>query len=206
MYPFLKNASLETRMNMWLLMCRPLLEQIIAFHLAEPSNSNKEAIHRLTRQTFRKMTLLSKQVSVDTIQVFLGYDFDNVARKAWDEAAKRHEDRIRGKPMPLKIRYRPVKKPEEKNLMPKELVTYTNLLTALCPLCNKQHIRANLSPSHLINQHGIDTPEPIELFHRLKKIISLNKKGKFSRWRTLKRRAEIVDLYIDSINELINFY
>ena len=45
-------------------------------------------------------------------------------------------------------------------MTPKELVDYTNLLTAKCPRCKDKIIRA----SHLSVEHGLGTLDPIELW------------------------------------------
>jgi len=208
LYPMIYHCSLETRINLWDLMCRPLIEQTFALFEAEQSRSNQEALLRIVRTTFRRMTLLSNKVENTTIEKFLNYDFIENCRKA--VAIAREKWRIRtGKNQSDKSKEEIQVKPKKRNMMPKELVRYTNLLTAKCNQCPGKIIRVQ----HLKQSHDLDVPDAVELWEELAKIEQVQhkydeRKGKWItkvlRKETIEKRAEVVRNYIEKIHNMLN--
>ena len=82
LYPMLIHCSLETRSNLWSVMCRPLTEQTFSLFQSEQSESNRKALLNIMRITFRKMTLLNTRVENKVVEKFIGYDFINKCSKA----------------------------------------------------------------------------------------------------------------------------
>ena len=161
----LKHCSLETRTNFWILFCRPLLEQTFALFHEEQYNSNKEALMLTLRVTFRKLTMLTRNVGVEIINKFIGYDFVKESMRAIEVAKYKWINKdpdfqeIRWIEFKDKMKDLEAQEEKKKNLMPKELVEYTNLLTAKCTKCKEMISKA----SHLLNVHNIEVPEPIKL-------------------------------------------
>jgi hypothetical protein len=215
LYHMLKQCSLETRTNLWELMCRPLLEQAFILFETEQSVSNKEALLCTARNTFRRMTLLAKNVEVDTINKFMRYDFIQHSSDAVRKARRKWNIRVKRENLSLEeeIKFEEEEKKEgkskkkEKNLMPKELVDFTNLLTAKCTKCKGKIARA----SHFLNDHGLDIPEPIVMWtkleemtiHRIRRIRG-KKKKLVNRKETIKKRGSYVQNYINQIVNLLS--
>jgi len=208
LYPMLHHCSLETRTNLWSLMCRPLLEQTFALFESEQSKSNKESLLCVTRTTFRRMTLLSKRVENKIIEKFINYDFLENCRKAARTAKSKWEKRA-GKETDEENKESNHTKPKSKNMMPKELVEYANLLTARCPNCPGKMIRTQ----HLKQNHNIYIPEATELWDELSKLeknqVRYNKnkgewKTRICRKETIQQRAEVVKYYLEKIKAFLN--
>ena len=208
----LRHCSLETRTNLWQLMCRPLLEQAMVLAEAEQSKTNLEAVLCAVRNTFRRMTLLKKNVEIGTINTFIRYDFLEKSTEAVEKARAKWRYRTNRRKLTLEeeIRMEEEEKTrsmktikKEKNLMPKELVEYTNLLTAKCTKCKGGIIRT----SHLLSKHAIDVPEPSELWTILQKMViqkwvrtSRNeRKQVILRKETIALRAEFIQNYIETV-------
>jgi len=110
-----------------------------------------------------------------------------------EEEIKREEEK---KNLALKL------KPKTKNLMPKELVEFTNLLTAKCTKCEGKIIRT----AHLLNIHGLAIPDPIEMWNILEEINSVKtrmvngkKKVTINRKKTITERALAVQNCINQV-------
>ncbi len=95
LWPMLKNISLDYRINLWTVLVRPMFEMLIGLYETE-GKTNKEKIHRLIRKTFRKFTLIKKNVSNKVIFKLMDFDFEErvhkvmqITRTKWD-ARKNH--------------------------------------------------------------------------------------------------------------------
>ena len=204
LYPLLQHCSLESRINLWELMCRPLIEQTYALFDAEDSESNKLSLIRVARMSFKKMTLLAQNVRNRIIEKFSGKDFITQA-KISVEKAKANWAR-RSKKLNHPYTGKNSMESRQKNLMPKELVNYTNLLTAKCKLCEGKI--ANVT--HLHDNHQISLPEPEDLWDDLNEVLvnrennkGFQEKTQVDRKETIKRRALIVQSYITQIQYIM---
>ena len=168
LYPMLTHCSLETRTNLWTILCRPLIEQTFALFEAEHSKSNKKLILGTIRTTFRKMTLISTRVENAVIEKFMNYDFIGRCNESVRKAKQKWEQRMGRSVQDHQIGIPNQGRGTEektKNLMPKELVEYTNLLTAKCTKCPQTIIRT----THLEQKHNIKVPNAIELWGYFRK-------------------------------------
>lgn len=212
LYLMIVNCSLETRINFWNIFCRPLIEQTFALFYDEDSRSNKRNLLNLVRSTFRKMTLLSNRVEIAIIDKFMGYDIEEHCKNAVKKAKDKWERRM-GRSTPdcegiEKEHNNHIRKEKGiKNLMPKELIDYANILTAKCTKCENTIARI----SHLRAVHNLVIPDVIELWDQLKNVNIKEKKFRngvaiavINRKKTIAKRTEIAKKYYDSITELLN--
>ena len=182
LWPLLKNVSLDFRINLWTVYVRPLFEMVIGLY-EEEGKSNRNKIESLIRKTFRKFTLLKKNVSKKVIVALMDFNFENrvkevseITKIKW-EARVRHETPI----YPANLR-------EEKSVKiyyPKELQVLLNLKTALCMKC-----RVPCSSKHLSDKHSIHIPTNDEVLKQMFLVSTLMQKE--SRKNILDRTGEIL--------------
>jgi hypothetical protein len=73
LYPILNNVSLDYRINLWKIMARPLFDQLLCALSKENSSTNVEEIITMTRQTFKRFTLLGKTVPNKIVEHLMDY-------------------------------------------------------------------------------------------------------------------------------------
>jgi len=211
LYPMLINCSLETRSNLWSLLCRPLLEQTFALFESEPSASNKELLMSTIRTTFKRMTLLNSKVENKVIEKFIGYDFIQKCRASVDKARYKWNCRIgrSEKDSGKLIREKTTGIRKYQNLMPKELVDYTNILTSKCTKCVGKIARS----SHMDKEHNINIPNALELWDQLNKIFVYNyyhnsrtnrTERKIHREKTIQERAKFTNHLLQKIKQVLD--
>ena len=162
LYPMLTHCSLEMRTDLWNIFCRPLLEQTFSLFDSEISESNQKGLLRTMRMSFKRMTLLASRVENEIIEKFIDYDFVGRCSDAVAKALRKWEQRtgqISLSDEKADKRESSIGERKKKNLMPKELVEYANLLTAKCTKCPGKIMRV----SHLSKDHSIIIPDVREL-------------------------------------------
>ena len=106
-------------------------------------NSDKDVVLRSIRKTYKKFTMLKKNVSNGVINTLMNFDFKN---------------RVRNVLMPTKCKWE-ARKSHTIPTYPQRLPSPThpfdqllNLSTALCPRCLS---KVACSSSHMVNQHNV---------------------------------------------------
>ena len=89
LFPLLRNVSLDYKINLWQVLIRPLFDMLLG-HFQVECVSNREKVLVLMRKSFKKFTLLKKNVGNDVVMTLVGNDFServqyvcDVARKRW---------------------------------------------------------------------------------------------------------------------------
>lgn len=160
--------------------------------------------------SFRKMTLLANNVEKDTINKFLGYNFEEHCMEAVANAKEKWEKRLKREPIVIKVTKEVLQQERssvQRRYMPRELAEYTNMLTAICPMCPGKVARA----CHLNTIHNKNVPSPSELWDLLKqfevKQTKITRRGvteKVNRRKTTNLRGNIVGNYITEIKSVLD--
>ncbi len=183
LWPILNKVSLQYCKNLWTVLIRPLFEQLTILYSLERSKTNQNRVENLLRYTFRKFTILKKNVPRKIIDDLMQFNIEGrahhnlkVAREKWEERSK--------KQMNLDFLERSnctANQECEERILPRELRILINLQTAKCPNCTNSNYRI-CSQNHLAEEHGISIPSyenlitEIEL--RTKRVLERRKKEK----------------------------
>jgi len=149
------------------------------------------------------MTLLAQNYRKRIIQKFSGKDFVTQAKASAEKAKANWTRRSRKLNHPYTDENSMDSR--QKNFMPKELVNYTNLLTAKCKLFEGKI--ANIT--HLRDNHQISLPKPEDLWDDLNNVVSReNNKGfqektQVDRKDTIIRKALIAQSFITQIQHIM---
>ena len=78
-------------MNLWTIFIRPLFEKLTILYSIEISRCNKAKVELVLRYSFKKFTLLKKNVSNEIVQDLLQFDIEErsadnveVAKQKWE--------------------------------------------------------------------------------------------------------------------------
>jgi len=157
LWPLLRNVSLDYRISLWTILIRPMFEMLVGLFEREP-HSNREKVFGLFRGTFKKFTLLCKNVKNSTVDLLMDFDFEKRASQVVELCRNKWRSR--------KLCKVPVYSPQSCSVRkhsvfwPKELQVLLNLKSALCPEC---HIPCG--EFHMLS-HNIFIPSDTSLFQR----------------------------------------
>lgn len=211
--PTLYNASLDFRKNLWQIFVAPLYEFVLPLFKYEQSKTKRERAETLLRKSFKSYTCLKKTVKTDLINDLMGYELTerseylyHVSEQKWifrerGEAYKQSEDKC----LPAK------KQSQHQNLcknMPKMMVKYINMQTALCPKCKQNGRLVACSRDHLEYSHDILIDTIYQLTEKLKtpkearsrECDNVNKK----RATALKAAETLIQINIEKIEGFLN--
>ena len=79
LYPYLKNASADTRKDMWQTMVKPLFNTALVLLNYEPSETQKETLERAWRGTFKQFMMLRKGTSTELVNRVINFDLQSTA-------------------------------------------------------------------------------------------------------------------------------
>ena len=203
LWPVLKKISLEYRKNLWTILIRPLFEQLTILFYSERSITNKDKVLLLLRKTFRKFTLIGKNVENAILDDLMGFNLEDRADWNTIQAKKRWEKRLGKKLYPaeneeevMKLKERIMKKTHR--LLPHQLQEFLNLQTSKCPLCPLFCSKVHLE------EHGIEIPSYDEIIRDVENKTLEAKKEKLSRNKTLDRLGKFIEIYNEKIKGHLN--
>ena len=226
LYPILRRISLSYRINLWKLLAKPLFDQLLFNLYAERSITQINNIETLARTTFRKFTLLTRNVPRRVINSLMDYKVMERAGNMVENALSKWQKRIGAKSNPLipgllhktenerSTKNEEITKEaseEEKLVLPRELVDFLNFQTALCKKCTKSQV-CNIEHSnfvHDLNLPGFEETMVVMKDLQVKKTVLVNRNGfnckevKLDRKKTLDSCKQFLELHIDSIRNLI---
>ena len=76
LWPVAKKVSMEYRKNLWKILIRPLFEQLTLLWEMEESKTQQAKVECLLRGTFKKLTLLKKNVSNEIIGDLMQFELE----------------------------------------------------------------------------------------------------------------------------------
>ncbi len=143
LFPMLSSCSLSHRKNMWQTFIVPLFEFTLPLLSYETGGANIRKLEILLRKTFRSFTFLAPKTALIDVDALMGYNLCAREKAVRYVSEKKWETRLEGRlydaasdlTLPtLEWRLQNIAKH-----LPKEAVTYSNLLCALCPRCPAVH-------------------------------------------------------------------
>ncbi len=214
LWPILNKVSLQYGKNLWTVLIRPLFEQLTILYSLEKSRSNKSRVENLLRYTFRKFTMLKKNISRSIIDDLMQFNIEERAQYNLRITIDKWEKRSK-KPMNLDFLERSnsiESKSYEDRLLPRELRLLINLQTARCPHCTR-HSYQMCTQQHLAQEHKILIPKYTEVIEeierRTKTILAQRKEEKIKKTPVKTTRAEefsyVSSFLLKHIEELNNF-
>jgi len=133
LWPLLRNVSLDYRINLWNVLIRPTFETLIGMFEREP-RSNRERVLGLLRGTFKKFTLLCRNVKNSTTDLLMDFDFEKRASQVAELCRSKWRSRKLCE-VPI-LPYQGCSVRKHSVAWPKELQILLNLKSAMCPGCN----------------------------------------------------------------------
>jgi hypothetical protein len=202
LWPVLNKVSLDYRINLWNMLIKPLFEMCLSLY-TEISSTNQEATRTMIRKTFRKLTLLKKNVSRDTVEKLMDFDFDQRVAETMEVTKVKWEARKRNvtPEYPTKETMTKNLKKKLKILYPKELQEMLNISTAVCNKC-----RVPCGPAHMVTEHKIYIPDTETVLQRMKEINEKGRNQKANRKAILRNAGEYLKPFLSSMKEHLNNY
>ena len=199
LWPLLKAFSLTERINLWTILCRPLIEMLIFPYYAERSTVNINKVHIKVRQTFKKFCLFKKNIDNETIEQLMDYNLHERAGKVVQTTDIKWNARLQHKaPNPNEY---PKEKPEKNTIkwLPKELVEFINIKTALCKDCNTP-----CNSDHLAEAHNTQVPTNNEILEIIrKKSEEIKDQRGLKKSETLKLIGECIKPHIELVRTFL---
>ena len=199
LWHLLRKVSLSYRTRLWTILIRPLFEQAMMLYYSERSATNKEKVQIALRGTFKKFTLLKKNVSTDVINDIMNFDIDERAIHNMEITKTKWEKRV-GKKLYIRSEtdhqetHEKVKTPR---ILPKELVDILNIMTACCPSCNGEVCK----PVHMLNAHQIFIPTYKQIMSEIERRTQDCINYKLSREESLEHVSSFINVYIHIISQ-----
>ena len=205
LWPVLKRVSLDYCKNLWSILIRPLFEQVSMLYYTERGRTNKEKVQQTLRYTFKKFTLLKKNISNDIINDLMQFDIDERAKYNMQVTKQKWEKRINGQQYVEESSTNAVRDETQETqrkirVLPKELQTILNLQLAKCSKCPPTQI---CSKKHLEEHHQILIPAYKELITNIEEKTKEAKANKLSRKRTLDYVGRFITIYINRITQFL---
>ena len=198
--PFLYQADLDTRKNLWQVFIQPLLEFALPLYKWETAISNVKRANSVFRSTFKLFTGLSRRSENTLVDLLSGYDFNLRASLNYKIYSEKWICRKNGTVLnyeDIPISFRKALHPDKRNLckfMPKEFIHYLNLTKSSCPTCE--------TPStfdHLECRHHLKLPNANELLRLCQKV----QDGKAPRKESLELMREIINPYLRRLRHFL---
>lgn len=195
----LRKVSMSYRINIWTILIRPLFEQLSMLYYSERSHINKEMVDRALRMTFKKFTMLKKNVSTAIIDDLMRFNINNRADRNMEATKTKWETRM-GQLMYVRApesQQEQFKEEKTPRLLPKELQEVLNLSTALCPRCSGEVC----SHSHMKEEHCIIIPEYKSMILEIERRTKDAKDAKLKRHFGLEHVASFLTIHIDALKK-----
>lgn len=204
LWPVLKKVSLEYCKNLWTILIRPLFEQLSILYYCERGQTNREKVHLALRYTFKRFTLLKKNVSSEIIHDLIQFDIDERSNHNMQITKRKWENRL-GKTLytPEAHNLAGLDKDLQKKrrILPKELQKILNLLVAKCPKCEQTRI---CYQKHMQEEHQILIPTYKELISTIERKTEEARQRRLFRKQTMEYVGRFINVYIDRMNHFLN--
>jgi len=196
LFPFLAHASAQDSLFLWQLMVRPLFDYGGLFFRNDRVKSHQDYLYRTIRNSIRTFIGLNKSTKKDAVEPLIKHDFEKWNNHLWTSSEKAWRD-WKNYETPTKIRWKEdVFKQVE---IPREWISYTNLLTKPCPRCIKG--KTPMSANHLKYFHNIIVPSARDL---LEKFILISKeKVKRNKEETKNVISQLGKIYLEYLSTII---
>ncbi len=191
--PALYANSMTYRRNMWLVFVSPWIEFFGPLYLQEDAIYRKLKVDRAIRKTIKHFLGFKKNVKNDLIYKIIGFEPVVRFNEVWKRSKVKWERRKKGESMEINNEEK-IEKPLLMKWVPKEFVTYTNTLTAMCPKCERQI----MNEFHLTNSHKIEVISPYELLQKLETVYEPKK----SRIELMEKSRLMVQEYLDRLQQI----
>ena len=199
LWPVLKRVSMEYCKNLWTILIRSLFEQLSILYYCERAKSNKEQVQLALRYTFKRFTLLKKNISSNVIHDLMQFDMDERANQNMTATKCKWEDRMGRK---LYIQDEPTQSTQKiRRILPKELQKILNLQVAKCPVCQPSR---TCTKEHLEHEHQILIPSYEELIEAIERKTEEARDNRLSRKQTMDYIGNFINIYIDRMNQFLN--
>lgn len=199
LWPVLKRVSMEYCKNLWTILIRPLFEQLSILYYSERSKTEREKVQLALRYTFKRFTLLKKNISSEVIHDLMQFDIDERANQNMAATKKKWENRM-GKEFYVKEEL--ISNTQNpRRILPKELQKILNLQVAKCPVCRENR---TCSKDHMERQHQILIPSYKELIETIERKTAEARDNKLPRKQTIEHIGNFINIYIDRINQFLN--
>ena len=199
LWPVLKRVSMEYCKKLWTILIRPLFEQLSILYYCERGKANKEQVQQVLRHTFRRFTLLKKNISNEVIHDLMQFDINERANQ--NMAATKHKWEVRmGRE--LYVKDEPILSTSKtRRILAKELQQILNLLAAKCPVCQQSR---SCSKEHMEHTHQILIPTYKEMIETIERKTGEAKDNKLSRKHTMEYIGNFIKIYIDRMNQFLS--
>jgi len=205
LWPVAKKVSMEYRKNLWKILIRPLFEQLTLLWEMEESKTQQAKVECLLRGTFKKLTLLKKNVSNEIIGDLMQFELENRCKLNLINAQEKWEARVKKKMytendskfiQALKDRNRK----RSPRILPRQLQELLNITTAKCPMCRGRVCSAE----HMEIIHNIKIPEYAEMIAEVEERTKMAKSLKYTRKEALGYIGEFFSPFLNSMHEFLN--
>jgi len=200
MWHLLKRISLDYRKNLWTILIRPLFDQISILYYCERAKCHKEKVDTLLRYTFRKFTLLKKNVPTYIVDDLMDYKMDERANHNITITKTKWQNRL-GKKLYVEENQVDDEKKEKVRILPKELLQFINLQVAKCI---KKNCQSRCSKEHLETEHQIIVPTYKETIKIIERKSEEARYYKMNRKDALAYVEEFLQTHINKIIDLLN--
>jgi len=157
--PLIRNISFDYRINLWMILIRPLFTPIALFSQFL-CNSSRTTLERKLKKSLKWFLGIGKTTPDDLLFSLVDIDFQEWARIENVRAEMKWESRLSKREVSnlpkyqLKVNFK---------WLSKEFATYINAQNSLCRKCDVKRI---LRSSHLL-EHGVPVPEPLTLVKKI---------------------------------------
>ena len=175
--PIIYHATLDFRKNLWQLFIQPLFEFILPLYCYEKSSSKRQKIQLSIRNTFKSFTSLKKTTKTELIDKLMGYNIEERSQNLYSISFQKWECRKQGRTY-SKTQSQTQEREEKTNLcknLPKSMIKYINMQTALCPKCKSNNIMTRCSKEHLENYHEFRIADVYEIINKVKDVSKKSK-------------------------------
>jgi hypothetical protein len=204
LWPVLKSVSLDYRKNLWMILIRPLFEQITLLFASETSKTNKKNVIVALRQTFKNFTLIKKNMNNSIIDDLMQFNIEDRAKINMISTKIKWQKRLGKQIYPdvdpaILEQLEEKEKKRKRRVLPIELQKLINLCVAKCPICRKR-----CNQEHMKRIHNISIPNYDELIDMIEKRSEEAKRFKYSRKQTLKHVGDFINIYINSMKNFLS--
>jgi len=213
--PSLYSASLDFRRNMWQIFVLPSYEFIIPLYYYETAKTSRQKLEVMLRNSFKSYTGIKRATSTSLINDLMAYNIKErseylsyISEQKWlhrkrNEFYYRHEDENFES-------HRPQQLPNLCKNLPKSIIKYINLQTALCPQCKGNNITARLSKEHVAQNHDTEILSVHSIARQVRKFVKAKAKKRKNRREKISRAAiqeyadSLIQTNIDKLKRLLN--
>ncbi len=165
--PFLHNAELDTKKNLWQVFIQPLIEFILPLCKWEKGKTILQKAGTIIRGTFKLFTGLCKNTSNTIVDTLSGYNFQERAVLTSEIANLKWVSRKNGETLNYESLNPALKQKlcdSHQNIcksMPNVLVKYLNITNSMCVSCGVPN-----TFKHLKTKHNVEVPNLEELLEQ----------------------------------------